>query len=108
MSCPTSPTRSIRGWCAACRRPPRRQACGPIYDTDGTLDGERRALDWLQQGAPDGAVGVFYHFRAPDLGDVACRTGPLVLLGRQAAHRGPPIDSVFIDNVEASAAMTHG
>jgi LacI family transcriptional regulator len=77
-----------------------------IYDTDGTLDGERRALDWLQQGRADGAVGVFYHFRAPDLGDVAGRTGPLVLLGRQAAHRGPPIDSVFIDNVEASAAMT--
>jgi LacI family transcriptional regulator len=77
-----------------------------IYDTDGSLDGERRALDWLQQGRADGAIGVFYHFRAPDLGDVARRTGPLVLLGRQAAHRGPPIDSVFIDNVEASAAMT--
>lgn len=76
-----------------------------IYDTDGTPDGEKRALDWLQQGRADGAVGVFYHHRAPDLGDVA-RTLPLVLLGRQVRRSGPPIDSVFIDNVEASAAMT--
>ena len=46
-----------------------------IYDTDGTPEGERRALDWLQQGRADGAVGVFYHYRASDLGDVA-RTLP--------------------------------
>lgn len=78
-----------------------------IYDTDGTPEGERRALDWLQQGRADGAVGVFYHHRAPDLGDVARSTGPLVLLGRQVARLdGPPIDCVFIDNVAASAAMT--
>ena len=76
-----------------------------IHDTDGTPDGERRALAWLQQGRADGAVGVFYHFRAPDLADVA-RTLPMVLLGRQARRSGPPIDSVFIDNIEASAAMT--
>ena len=76
-----------------------------IYDTDGTLDGEQRALDWLQQGRADGAVGVFYHFRAPDLGDVA-RSLPLVLLGRQARRGGPPIDSVFVDNIAASMAMT--
>src|SRR6266568_740506 len=77
-----------------------------IYDTDGTPEGETRALDWLQQGRADGAVGMFYHHRAPDLADVVRSTLPLVLLGRQAAHRGPPIDSVFIDNVAASAAMT--
>lgn len=77
-----------------------------IYDTDGTPEGERRALGWLQQGRADGAVGMFYHFRAPDLADVA-RTLPMVLLGRQTTRRGgPPIDSVFIDNVAASAAMT--
>jgi LacI family transcriptional regulator len=77
-----------------------------IYDTDGTPEGERRALDWLQQGRADGAVGMLYHHRAPDLGHVVRSTLPLVLLGRQGAHRGPPIDSVFIDNVAASAAMT--
>ncbi|MBS0221236.1 MAG: LacI family DNA-binding transcriptional regulator [Proteobacteria bacterium] len=77
-----------------------------IYDTDGRPEGEKRALDWLQQGRADGAVGMFYHHRATDLAGVARRTLPLVLLGRQAAHRGPPIDSVFIDNVAASAAMT--
>jgi len=76
-----------------------------IHDTDGTPEGERRALAWLQQGRADGAVGVFYHFRAPDLADVA-RTLPMVLLGRQARRSGPPIDSVFIDNIAASAAMT--
>jgi LacI family transcriptional regulator len=78
-----------------------------IYDTDGTPEGERRALDWLQQGRADGAVGMFYHHRASDLVDVARNALPLVLLGRQAAGRGgPPIDSVFIDNIAASAAMT--
>ena len=78
-----------------------------IYDTDGTPEGERRALGWLQQGRADGAVGMFYHFRAADLTDVARGNLPLVLLGRQSVRRGgPPIDSVFIDNVAASAAMT--
>jgi LacI family transcriptional regulator len=78
-----------------------------IYDTDGTLEGERRALDWLQQGRADGAVGVFYHFRAPDLADMRRSALPLVLLGRHVGRRsGPPIDSVFIDNVAAAAAMT--
>jgi LacI family transcriptional regulator len=77
-----------------------------IYDTDGTLDGERRALGWLQQGRADGAVGVLYHFRAPDLDDVARRALPMVLLGRHAARRDSPIDSVFVDNVAAAAAMT--
>jgi LacI family transcriptional regulator len=78
-----------------------------IYDTDGTLEGERRALDWLQQGRADGAVGVFYHFRAPDLSDAMRSALPLVLLGRHPERRsGPPIDSVFIDNVAAAAAMT--
>lgn len=77
-----------------------------IYDTDGTPEGERRALAWLKQGRADGAVGMFYHHRAPDLTDVARNALPLVLLGRQGAGRGTPIDSVFIDNVAASAAMT--
>ena len=77
-----------------------------IYDTDGTLEGERRALGWLQQGRADGAVGVLYHFRAPDLDDVARRGLPMVLLGRHAARPDSPIDSVFVDNVAASAAMT--
>jgi LacI family transcriptional regulator len=77
-----------------------------IYDTDGTLEGERRALGWLQQGRADGAVGVLYHFRAPDLDDVARHALPMVLLGRHAARHDSPIDSVFVDNVAAASAMT--
>ena len=77
-----------------------------IYDTDGTPEGERRALGWLQEGRSDGGVGMFYHHRASDFGDVARNALPLVLLGRQAAGRTMPIDSVFIDNVAAAAAMT--
>jgi LacI family transcriptional regulator len=77
-----------------------------IYDTDGTLEGERRALGWLQQGRADGALGVFYHFRAPDLDEMARRALPMVRLGRHAERSDSPIDSVFIDNIAAAAAMT--
>jgi LacI family transcriptional regulator len=76
-----------------------------IHDTDGTPEGERRALDWLQQGRADGALAVFYHFRAPDLAEVA-RSLPLVLLGQPVRRGGPPIDGVFVDNLAASKAMT--
>jgi len=78
-----------------------------IYDTDGERDGERRALSWLQQGRADGVVGTFFHLRAPDLAAVAGKRIPIVRLEGERKSRGAlPIDSVFIDNAEAAAAMT--
>src|SRR5580704_13622998 len=75
-----------------------------IYDTDGELEGERRALSWLQQGRADGVVGTFFHLRTSDLAAVARKGVPIVRLGGERKNRGAlPIDSVFIDNVEAAA-----
>ncbi len=78
-----------------------------IYDTDGLVEGEQRAINWLQQGRADGVVGAFFHLRAPDLAVLARNTIPVVRLESQNKARGTlPIDSVFIDNTEAAAAMT--
>src|ERR1700730_536187 len=78
-----------------------------IFDTDGRAEGEERATSWLLQGRADGVVGTFFHLRVPQLTTLA-RTGiPLVRLESQHKPKGPlPIDSVYIDNAEASAAMT--
>ena len=78
-----------------------------IYDTDGTPEGEARALNWLRQGRADGVVATFFHLRIPELTMLA-RTGiPLVRLESQHKSEGPlPIDSVYIDNMEAAASMT--
>jgi len=78
-----------------------------IYDTDGVPEGERRAVGWLQQGRADGVVGTFFHLTASDLAVVARNNLPLVLLGHHDNDLATaPIDSVFIDNDEAAAAMT--
>jgi LacI family transcriptional regulator len=78
-----------------------------MFDTDGREDGEERAVNWLLQGRADGVVGTFFHLRAPKLFTLA-RTGvPIVRL--ESRHRvggALPIDSVYIDNAEAAAAMT--
>jgi LacI family transcriptional regulator len=78
-----------------------------IFDTDGTPEGEARAVNWLLQGRADGVVATFFHLRIPELTMLA-RTGiPLVRLESQHKAEGPlPIDSVYIDNMEAAASMT--
>lgn len=78
-----------------------------IYDTDGEPEGERRAMSWLRQGRADGVVGTFFHLRAPELAEVTRSKIPIVRLEGARKSRGTlPIDSVFIDNAEAAAAMT--
>lgn len=77
-----------------------------IYDTDRTLEGERRALHWLRQGRADGVVGTFFHLQAEDFALLARDRLPVVLLGRRDLSRRLPIDRVFIDNTEAAAALT--
>jgi LacI family transcriptional regulator len=78
-----------------------------IFDTDGSPEGEARALDWLLQGRADGMVGTFFHLRVPELTALARKGVPLVRLESQHKSAGPlPIDSVYIDNMEAAAAMT--
>ena len=78
-----------------------------IYDTDGKADSERRAVGWLQQGRADGMVGMFYHMQAQELSALGRYRVPIVLLGQPVKGRGaPPIDYMFIDDIEAAAAMT--
>jgi LacI family transcriptional regulator len=78
-----------------------------IYDTDGVPEGEHRAIEWLLQGRADGVVGTFFHLRVPDLAALALRGIPLVRLESQSKSNGNlPIDSVYIDNAAAAAAMT--
>jgi LacI family transcriptional regulator len=78
-----------------------------IFDTDGRAEGEERAASWLLQGRADGVVGTFFHLRAPQLATLAQKGIPIVRLESQHKPKGPlPIDSVYIDNAEASAAMT--
>ena len=78
-----------------------------IYDTDGVPEGEHRAIEWLLQGRADGVVGTFFHLRIPDLAALALRGIPLVRLESQNKAKGNlPIDSVYIDNAGAAAAMT--
>lgn len=78
-----------------------------MFDTDGRAEGETRALNWLLQGRADGVVGTFFHLRIPELSALAGRSVPVVRLeGRHKAGSDLPIDSVYIDNAEAAAAMT--
>src|ERR1700738_4443525 len=78
-----------------------------IFDTDGRPEGEARALNWLLQGRADGVVATFFHLRIPELTVLARNGVPLVRLESQHKSAGPlPIDSVYIDNEEAAAAMT--
>lgn len=78
-----------------------------IFDTDGTADGERRALDWLLQGRADGMLGTFFHLRVPDLAELVRRGIAVARLENRGKPGGRlPIDSVFIDNAAAAAEMT--
>jgi LacI family transcriptional regulator len=78
-----------------------------IYNTDGKPEGEQRALRWLQQGRADGVVGTFFHLQAPDFGALGRYRIPMVLFGPPPSNRAVlPIDYMFMDNVEAAAAMT--
>ncbi|MFT4117685.1 LacI family DNA-binding transcriptional regulator [Bradyrhizobium sp.] len=78
-----------------------------MFDTDGREDGEARALNWLLQGRADGVVGTFFHLRVPELAALARQSVPIVRLeSRHKAGGDVPVDSVYIDNAEASAAMT--
>lgn len=78
-----------------------------MFDTDGRAEGEARALDWLLQGRADGVVGTFFHLRIPELSALAKQSVPIVRLeSRHKRGADVPIDNVYIDNAEASAAMT--
>src|SRR6201987_696294 len=51
-----------------------------MFDTDGSEEGEARAISWLLQGRADGVVGTFFHLRVPQLAALAAQNVPIVRL----------------------------
>ena len=45
-----------------------------IFDTDGTLERERRALQWLSQGHVDGVLALFFRIDEAELVKAGCRS----------------------------------
>lgn len=76
-----------------------------IFDTDGTPERERRALQWLSQGHVDGVMALFFHFDNVDLQDALL--GRMAVVQMVSEHRpSSEIDQVYIDNAAAAQAMT--
>jgi LacI family transcriptional regulator len=78
-----------------------------IIDTDGTREGELRALSWLQQGRADGLAGTFFHLGLAELGQMA-RHGTAIARIQSRVQRGGsiPVDTICIDNAGAGAGAT--
>ncbi len=77
-----------------------------IFDTDGTLEREKRALHWLAQGHVDGVMAVFFHVNEAAVLK-AVRTGmPVVQMESQTYRPSKIIDKVYINNAAAVQAMT--
>ncbi|QNK67621.1 LacI family DNA-binding transcriptional regulator [Variovorax sp. PAMC26660] len=76
-----------------------------IFDTDGTLERERRALQWLSQGHVDGVMALFFHFDDADLAQAL--HGRIAVVQMVSEYRpSGDIDQVYIDNAAAAQAMT--
>jgi LacI family transcriptional regulator len=78
-----------------------------IYNTDGTVDAEKRYVDSMLQGHIDGIIGVFFHLRAPELRSLLEQEVPVVRLEAAPKSPGPlPLDNIFVDNKAAGRTVT--
>lgn len=77
-----------------------------IFDTDGTLEREKRALNWLSQGHVDGVMTVLFHVNEAELMNAAHQRMAIVQIESQIPQPSRHIDKVFIDNAAAAHAMT--
>jgi LacI family transcriptional regulator len=77
-----------------------------IYDTDGTPERERRALDWLSQGHVDGVLAVLFHIDDAELLAATQGRVAVVRVGGRANDPSSPIDRIYVDNAAAAQAMT--
>lgn len=74
-----------------------------MYNTDGTIERERKCIDSLMQGRVDGIVGVFFWLRAGDLLPLVTQQVPVVRLEAMPKTAGRlPLDNIYIDNIAAS------
>lgn len=74
-----------------------------MYNTDGSIERERRFLESILQGRVDGVVGVFFHLRAEDL--LALIEQQIYVVRFEALPKTPgtlPLDNIYIDNIAAS------
>ena len=78
-----------------------------IFDTDGRPEARPARSTGCSRGAPTAWSRTFFHLRVPQLAVLARKGIPMVRLESQHKPEDRlPIDSVYIDNAEASAAMT--
>lgn len=77
-----------------------------IFDTDGTPERERRALQWLAQGHVDGVLATFFHVDEAELLEIVRGGLAIVQVVSQAYKPSGEIDKVYIDNAAAAKAMT--
>ncbi|MGJ7543360.1 LacI family DNA-binding transcriptional regulator [Variovorax sp. LT1R16] len=77
-----------------------------IFDTDGTPERERRALQWLAQGHVDGVMAVFFHVDEAELLEAVRGGMAMVQVASQSYKPSRAIDKVYIDNAAAAKAMT--
>lgn len=74
-----------------------------MYNTDGTVEHERKCLQSMLQGRVDGIVGVFFHLRAMDL--ITLIEQGIYVVRLEAMPKMPgsmPLDNIYIDNIAAS------
>lgn len=77
-----------------------------IFDTDGSAEKEKRALNWLSQGHVDGVMAVFFHVGDAAVLKAARRRMPVVQIEGQAHRPSKHIDKVYIDNAAAARTVT--
>ncbi|MDM0089315.1 MULTISPECIES: LacI family DNA-binding transcriptional regulator [unclassified Variovorax] len=77
-----------------------------IFDTDGTAERERRALQWLAQGHVDGVMAIFFHLDDAALLEAVRGGLAMVQVTSQASKPSHAIDKVYVDNAAAARAMT--
>ena len=77
-----------------------------IFDTDGTLERERRALRWLSQGHVDGVLALFFRIDEAELVKAVHGRVAVVQVESQARPARGDIDKVYVDNAAAARAMT--
>ena len=78
-----------------------------MYNTDGLWNNERKALASVEQGRADGVVGIFYQDDMEMYLPLLERNIPIVRLRARAAEAMEyPLDSLYVDNVEAARCAT--
>ena len=76
-----------------------------IYDSEGSLDRERRFIDWAQAGRVDGVIGAFFYLRVPDF--LPLIDGGISISRIEISKKvggALPVDDIYVDNHAASIA----